>query len=93
MSTKIVKQNSNSANFYIPSYEYLEYLKATYINTGKLSIARIKASESVLETVFNFATEEDRLVYLQDPAVSQEHEKFLAHIEANNVNVEGDLQD
>ncbi len=93
MPTKIVKQNSNSASFYTPSYEYSEYLKATYINTGKLSITRIKVSESVVETVFNFATEEDRLAYLRDPAVNQEHEKFLAHIEANSVNVEGDLQD
>ncbi len=93
MPTKIVKQTkSNSASFYSPQLQYLDYIRSTYVNAGKLTITRNVVGENEIETVFDFTTESDRVEFLQDPVVNEEHQRFLAHINDNNIVVDGNVQ-
>ena len=86
MPTKTLKQTkTGSAEFRQLPESYLNHIRTTYIETGKLEITRNEISENEVETVFNFASEAARQEFLQDNLVIQEKLRSEKHMQSAGI--------
>lgn len=92
MTSVVVKQTKpNSASFYELSEEFNKYMDDTYINTGKLTVTKTVNGNNEVETVLSFASNADRIAYVNDPIVLAQRVAEHAHNQAAAISASSEL--
>lgn len=75
-----------SVPFYQSSVEFVDYIQATYITPGRLSVSAAFAEDgNTANLEFNFTTEADKEAYFADPLVQAEKAKKIAYNKENGI--------
>lgn len=69
---------------------YLDYLKRTYVDVGKILSRTRNVSADLLIMTFTtvFPNDEERLKYKDDPIPAAKFQQVLDHCKSNNIKVE-----
>jgi hypothetical protein len=88
LETKIVtKFPSPSAPVYVEDPAYVQYMKETYIDTGRVTITHenSRSETGITQTVVSFASDADKTAWETDPRLLENVEKKKAHNELHGI--------
>jgi len=78
-SVVITQSKPESASFYELTEEFNQYVDENYINTGKLTVTKTLNGNNEVETVLSFASNADRIAYINDPVILAQRVAEHAH--------------
>lgn len=88
LETKIVtKFPSPSTPAYVEDPAYVQYIKETYVDTGRVTITHenSRSDTGITQTVVSFASDADKTAWETDPRLLENVEKKKAHNVATGI--------
>lgn len=74
----------------MPNGQYRQYVKTTYLDTGKMLSTSENVSEDLLTLTFNtvFPAEQERVAYINDPIVKKYFEFIIDYRKSNGMTMD-----